>query len=235
MKRHKERANIFSCDEHCSRRFCSRDEFEKHQRSIRITADGTATTSADSGDSFKFKSIVDSIDLNLKIFPPTGYENDEGYLQQIHNHIDKIFSQVSKYKHVEKVNKQINSDFTYLQLRDFLNEIYSQQTEAYKINIGFGYVLYNTIKKEFKYYFNSSNNLLFEKAFTISNMADVRDFLKKIVDVDLINNYYLRRPSSGWKFAGLANVEAYIYKLQNVPIGAPSTNLPEYIRNSKSV
>ena len=33
----------------------------------------------------------------------------------------------------------------------------------------------------------------------------------------------------------MANVEAYVYKLQNVPIGAPSTNLPEYIRNSKSI
>ena len=165
LKRHKDRASIFTCDDHCTRRFCSRDEYEKHQRSIRPTADTTLTNCTE----------PTSIDLDVKLSPPTGFENEEGFLQQIHDNIDKIFDQVTKYKYVEKINKQISSDFTYRQLRDFLDDIYSQQTDAYKINVGFGYILYHSVKNEYKYYFNSTNNLLFENAFTISNSHDKSD------------------------------------------------------------
>ena len=91
--------------------------------------------------------------------------------------------------------------------------------------------MYNTIKKEFQYYHNSSNNFLFEKAFTISNNKEVGEFHQKIAAIDLVNNYYLRRPNCSWVFAGL---EVYVYKLQNTPIGAPPTLL-DYINNSKAI
>ena len=58
--------------------------------------------------------------------------------------------------------------------------------------------------------------------------------IKKIVDLDLISNYYLRCPSSSCVSACLTNVEVCIYKLRNSLLGAPIT-LPDYITNSKAI
>ena len=76
--------------------------------------------------------------------------------------------------------------------------------------------------------------MLFEKAVTISNNRDINKFFNRIVSLDLINNYYLKKPTSNWSLVGLPNVEIYVFPIENVPIGA-SIMLPPHIKNSKSV
>ena len=46
---------------------------------------------------------------------------------------------------MSKLNMELDVNFTYGQLRDFLREIYSEQQTTFKINIGFVFILYNTI------------------------------------------------------------------------------------------
>ena len=59
--------------------------------------------------------------------------------------------------------------------------------------------------------------------------------MRKIVNLDLTKNYYLQRPSGQCTFAGLSNVLIEIFNLENVPIGKAPTDLPDYIKNSKSI
>ena len=40
--------------------------------------------------------------------------------------------------------------------------------QAFKINLGFGFILYHKITGDYRYYFLSSNPLLFDRAMTIT-------------------------------------------------------------------
>ena len=122
----------------------------------------------------------------------------------------------------------------YNDLYQELIRIYTSQTNAFKSNIGFGFILYNINTEEFKYFYCSSNNLLFQNAVTINNFQDLTHFINKIINLDLTTNYYLKKPSSGWVLAGLTNVQIRIYQLIHALIGN-SINLPNYIKNSKSI
>ena len=61
------------------------------------------------------------IHLDTKLCPHTGYECEEGYLETVKNNIDKIFDQQTNFKRMSKYNIQLDPDFTYGQLKDFLN------------------------------------------------------------------------------------------------------------------
>ena len=108
-------------------------------------------------------------------------------------------------------------------------DVYTLQKNAFKISLGFAYVLYDTVTGEFPYFYNSSNNFLFKEAITISDRTDVDKLMDVNVGLDLATNYYLSNPSSSWVMAGLTNVKLDIYILQNVLIGAPPTDLPDYL------
>ena len=60
-----------SCD-HCKKAFCSNDMYQRHLRSLRDITD-------------------DSIpDLNQRIYPETGYENEEKYQKVVENNLNEI-------------------------------------------------------------------------------------------------------------------------------------------------
>ena len=133
------------------------------------------------------------------------------------------------------LNRKIKPDFTYQNLKDILIDIYTKQSNAYKINIAFASILYNTIEDIFKYHYSSSNILLFEHAFFVTDREDIDKFMKKIIGLDLTTNYYFKKPSSNWVLAEISNVVIFIYKMKHKPIGKPPLNLPDYIKNSKSI
>ena len=117
------------------------------------------------------------------------------------------------------INKKIDPEFTYKDLEKVIQDIYNTQTTSFKLNLAFGFILFDTINSVFRYYYNSTNNLLFEKAITISDRQDLDDLMKKIVNLDLATNYYLKKPSSSWVMAGLTNLEIQIFDLKDTPIG----------------
>ena len=213
LLRHKKNAVFINCPD-CPRMFCNADDQQQHVRSnhTKITHDAEYS-------------------LDAPICPRTGYENDEGYLREKQAHLNKIRSRVLRRSRYSVINQELPPDYTYGDLRKTLYEL--SQTNSYKINIGTGLVLHNTFTGEYKYYYNSSNSLLFEKAYQISTRKDLNEFYQKIVDLDLVNNYYLKKPNSAWIVAGLPNMEILIYPLKGIPIG--SGELPEYIKNSKAI
>ena len=112
--------------------------------------------------------------------------------------------------------------------------MYSSHNNAFKINLGFGFILYNTISGQYKYHYVSANNMLFEKAVQISEKKDLMKLMNHIISLDLPTNYYLKKPSSSWVLAGLVNVEIFIFEMKHIPIGNP-IDIPDYIKNAKSM
>ena len=215
LLRHRNNRKNIECT-HCSRKFCSNDHFEKHLRTIKEVSD-------------------DPVDLDRPIQPSTGYESEDGYQAVLKAKANDIEDKEVISENHKVINREIEPSFTYSDLEKLITNIYAAQSNAFKIDIAFGSILYNTTTNEFRYFYNSDNRILFEKAITISDKQDVDKLMKRIVNLDLSNAYYLQKPSSAWTMAGLTNVQIDIYDLKHTPIGTPPKEFPDFIKNSKSM
>ena len=111
--------------------------------------------------------------------------------------------------------------------------VYQTQDRTSKSGLGFGYVFFNPISQQYKYYYVLENNMLFDKAFTIASKADLDKFMQKVIAVDLPTNCYLSKPSSGWILSSITNVQIKITSLpQTLVVGGLS---PAHLQNSKSI
>ena len=126
---------------------------------------------------------------------------------------NEIDDHTKKKTHYEIINKKIDASFTYKDLNDLLVDIYSKHKNAFKVNIGFGFILYNPHTGESKYFYVSSNNMLFEHAVVIHNRKGLTNLMKRIISMDLATTYYFMRPTSNWTMAGLINLEIRIFNL----------------------
>ena len=144
VERHQKHATVRVCS-HCYKKFCNTDDYEKHQRSIPPSP----------------LSHVPDYNLDTPVCPKTGYEDMDGYKEQLDNNYNLIRDNVVQRTVYMKMNKELTPEFTYGDLRKILYDIYANEKFVYKINMGFGFMLYHIVKKEFKYFYVSSNNLLF--------------------------------------------------------------------------
>ena len=67
----------------------------------------------------------------------------------------------------KNINKQLEPGFTYGDLKSLLEEIRSDESNAFKVNFSFGSMLYDIVNDVYRYFYVSSNHLLFDRAFTI--------------------------------------------------------------------
>ena len=198
LNRHLQSKKKITCDQFDGT-FCNQSHFQKHLRTTNTTDDTIA-------------------DLNRPIYPPSGYENEEWYSNLIDSKSNEIDDHTEKKTHYEIINKKIDASFTYKDLNDLLVDIFLKHKNAFKINIGFGFILYNPHTGESKYFYVSSNNMLFEHAVVIHNRKGLTNLMKRITSLDLETNFYLKRPTSGWVLAGLTNVELLIMYLRHINI-----------------
>ena len=173
-------------------------------------------------------------DLDLPILSSTGYHETDEYKAAIDEHHSTIRSQTNTGSEWRNVNVEIPPTFSYRDLKVLLDEVRNEEHGAFKIIIGFGSMLYDTVNQVYRYFYVSNNHYLFDRAFTISTNRDMTTFFNKILSLQLTDKYYLQRPSSGWTLAGLPNLKIRVMRLRGVPIGA-GVQLPAHIKNSKSI
>ena len=149
--------------------------------------------------------------LHQPLSPQTGFENDQTFKDLIQRHLREISARIKIGRRYTLTNIRLSPNYTYNDLKTTLTDLHSTQAGSYKINVGFGYILKHRDSDDFRYYYCSHNNLLFDEAVQVSSLRDSDAFFQKIVDVDLIASYYLQKPSSRWMFAGLTNMELYTY------------------------
>ena len=150
--------------------------------------------------------------MKQQIHPATPYESLDGFQELVEEKDNDIRTRTTTSEFKDTYNLKIDSNYTYQDLRDKILEIYKNH-QNFKMNLAFGFILYQIVTGQFKYYYVSSNNFLFDRAITISSIEDLNNFMKKVVNLDLATNYYLKKPSSNWVLAGLTNVQICIYKI----------------------
>ena len=173
------------------------DTYEKHIRSIQ-------------------RPVSDIPDIDQIIQPGTSYDGDAGFQAIRLGKLHEISDWTKEGQYSVIINKAINHKFTYRDLNQWLIQIYQKRKTAFKINIGFGFILYNPMSDEYRYFYVSDNNMLFNRAYTIDSMNDVENFMRKVVAIDLPTNCYLSKPNSGWVLSSITNVQAKIFYLSDV-------------------
>ena len=221
---HRRTAIPTSC-EICNAVFCN--STEKRQHAIR-------QHSSQSIDAPPTTSNEHPVDESVPILGNTTYQNRQRYKKMISQHREAIRTHTINKRNWKKVNKELSASFNYGDLKQILHDVMRNETGAFRINLGFGSMLYHPIDKVYRYFYVSANQYLFDKAYTVSNHTDMTDFYNKIVALDIANQYYLNRPSSGWVVASLPNLEIKIMRIHGVPIGA-GVELPGYIKRSQSI
>ena len=96
-----------------------------------------------------------------------------GYQEAIVDNYAKVCNRTVNMKATKLVNNEIPPDFTYGDLKHLLR---CDEPNAFKINIEFGSMLFDTVNKVYRYFYGSSNHLLFDRAFTISTNRDMTAF-----------------------------------------------------------
>ena len=149
------------------------------------------------------------------VCPPTGQQTTDEYKNILQRHAREIEDDEIIKELYKNVNRQITPFFTYQNLREMIAyEFQNSNGRAFKINLAFGFVLCHKITGDYRYYFPSSNSMLFDRAMTVARLSDIDKLMKKIIDLDLTENYYMSRPSSSWTLAGLPNIKFSISYLQ---------------------
>ena len=207
LEDHKKNPIPQDCDL-CEQKFCNQADYNKHK--IIEHSGGSDSNSVDK----EYESI-----LKQKIFAANSeLDNDKEYQNIVQINKRNIEDKVVDRKMYMTVNKELTADSTYNDLKDLIVQAVEKHKNVMKFNIGFGIVLKNVLTSEYRYYYVSTNHMLFKTAKTMSTFSTIKDIIKEIYDVNISDHYYMLGPSSGWRLPKITNV---FFKLFNLflPLG----------------
>ena len=119
-------------------------------------------------------------------------------------------------------------------LKHCAEELFEKQTNAFKINVSFGFILRNNETNERKFYYSSTNTKLFESPYLVKDRTMFNAFLDTLVQQDPLEYAQLLRPNSKWVVDEITNVTFFVYHIRDHPIGA-ALNLPEFITRNHAI
>ena len=110
-----------------------------------------------------------------------------------------------------------------------LNDIFTDQSTVFKLNVSFGFILRNNETGALQYYYASRNNeQVFEEPFQINTAADLQQVREALLNLDVLEWVRQRRPNSKWVVEQVTNITFFVTKLRGHPIGR-GTYLPSYL------
>ena len=124
---------------------------------------------------------------------------------------------------------------TFEELENAFRDVHHQQSHQYKVNYSFGFVLYNNITGQRRYYHASNNTRVLDHPMLIQNAQGLNALLSLLGDVDILEYARKQRPNSQWVVEAITNVLIYVYPMFPTPIGTGKEPLPSFIRNNPSI
>ena len=121
------------------------------------------------------------------------------------------------------------------ELENIFREVHLTQHHQYKTNYSFGFVLYNNLTGERRYYHASNNTRVLESPMLIQHSNGLNALLSILGDVDVLEYARRQRPNSQWVVEVVTNVLVYVYPLHPRPIGTGKEPLPLFIKNNPSI
>ena len=185
---------------------------------------------------------VHAMNLNIGVTNDSCSLESPGFSQEPEVEIEfrDIYSTFEKYistkqkkgKLMDRHNVRLSCFSTHEIIHHF-KIIFRQQASAFKVNMSLGVILQNKKTGEYRFNWSSQNNqLLLDKPRFIRNSTDKHNLINVLKGMDLIEK--VSRPSSAWIFVKATNIEFFIYKMNNTPIGS-AVELPDHLMNNKGL
>ena len=92
-----------------------------------------------------------------------------------------------------------------------------------------GFVLGNIELGEYRYFYAHENNTLFDKSILLCTEADLKTLQNKVNKQNIIEICTQERQNTKWRFKLITNVTIFAALLKNVPMGCPSSVIPELL------
>jgi hypothetical protein len=121
------------------------------------------------------------------------------------------------------------------ELVDDIERIFHDQTTVFKLNLSFGFILFNNETEQMQYHHSSVNNArVFDTPFQIRNLEDLQQVREALQNIDIHEWARQQRPNSKWVVMDFTNATFYVTKLRDHPIGR-SVRLPKYVLENPAI
>ena len=135
---------------------------------------------------------------------------------------------------ISSYNVPLNNDFTIPQLMEHAQRIYDRQGNAFRLNLEFGLILRQTETGEYRYFRPYSNESLFQRPVYVSRRRDLNRLKLRLQSFNVTDYILRQRPDTKWKPYLVTNVRFVLCNI-NYPLGHAGFQLPDYIKQSKSI
>ena len=114
-----------------------------------------------------------------------------------------------------------------------LKDIFLRQTNAFKINMSFSFILQQRETGEFRYHYASNNDQLLNSPRLIRNQHDLDILLDFLSSQDFPSHLKDQRPNTKWVIERIVSLRIHLV-MTSYPLGNPPS-LPEYIKNNRYI
>ena len=111
-----------------------------------------------------------------------------------------------------------------------LENIFRRQTNAFKINLSFSFILQHRETGEFRYHYVSNNNQLLNSPKLIRNQQDLDSLLDFLASQDFPPHLKDQRSNTKWVIEGIVSLHIHLVRT-TYRLGKPP-HLPDYIKNN---
>lgn len=93
-------------------------------------------------------------------------------------------------------NFPITNSFTRDDIMMFVNKIYEAQNRVFRLNLVFGFILFNQEDNEYRYFKPYQNSEVFDFPFYISSRKDLTTFENQLQEIDICTFIVRNRPNT---------------------------------------
>ena len=104
----------------------------------------------------------------------------------------------------------------------YVQRIFQDQTTVFKLNLSFGFVLFNNETEQMQYHHSSANNnRVFDSPFQIHNREDLDQVRTALENMDVFEWAKQHRPNSKWVVMDITNARLLFPLLGSAPWLSP--------------
>jgi hypothetical protein len=131
-------------------------------------------------------------------------------------------------------NFPIDNNIDISTIMKHIEYIYTQEKNAFKLNISFGFILKNIETQRYRYFKPYTNQSILSTPFLISKKEDIQELKKLLETKDILNYIMFMRESSKYRVILISNVVYNVFSLVDYTLGG-GVVLPEHIKRKKCI
>ena len=171
-------------------------------------------------------------------FPP--WEDDEGNV--VDQELERVYNDNAVHINAPHRRGEVVQNYNFPtenlqggvdEIMSHIEDIYQEQTNSFRLNMSFGFILRNRQTGEYRYYIPYTNSYLFNSAYPIVRHGSLRALRNKIKHIN--PEKYLREhnPNSKWEVVYVTNIR-YNITLLDYLLGYIA-EVPKHVKDAKSI